>query len=262
MTVLDLATARPAAQALAGPSLPPRYDQGIVVAVVGTTVSLLVAGSQTVTPLVPYVASYFPTVGDTVVVGYFGDSPWVVGGLTPAAAVGPTIVCTSTTRPASPAGGQMIYETDTDRQMWSDGSNWRLTGNKTERVAANFDATVVSGTATEVARLTVNPGSGFPYKIDVDLYVHLFDTGASAFDVTLRQGGTAGTAGTGTAIRVWRVPAVTGDCAANFSGEVVAVPAGGSQLLRVDLTRIAGAGSLQAVNDPLHNILSARLIPS
>ena len=43
-------------------------------------------------------------------------------------AVGNMIVCTSTTRPASPFEGQRIYETDTNRELLYDGSAWdRLT---------------------------------------------------------------------------------------------------------------------------------------
>ena len=35
-----------------------------------------------------------------------------------------TGVCTSTTRPASPFDGQVIYETDTDRAMVWNGTSW------------------------------------------------------------------------------------------------------------------------------------------
>jgi hypothetical protein len=35
-----------------------------------------------------------------------------------------TGVCTSTTRPASPFEGQMIYETDTDKTFVYNGSTW------------------------------------------------------------------------------------------------------------------------------------------
>ena len=43
-------------------------------------------------------------------------------------AVGNIIVCTSTTRPATPFEGQRIYETDTNRELLYDGSGWdRLT---------------------------------------------------------------------------------------------------------------------------------------
>ncbi len=35
-----------------------------------------------------------------------------------------TIICTSSTRPASPVEGQTIYETDTDRQLVWNGSAW------------------------------------------------------------------------------------------------------------------------------------------
>lgn len=42
--------------------------------------------------------------------------------------VGNIIVCTSTTRPATPFEGQRIYETDTNRELLYDGSAWdRLT---------------------------------------------------------------------------------------------------------------------------------------
>lgn len=42
--------------------------------------------------------------------------------------VGNMIVCTSTTRPATPFEGQRIYETDTNRELLYDGSGWdRLT---------------------------------------------------------------------------------------------------------------------------------------
>ncbi len=44
-------------------------------------------------------------------------------------------VCTSTTRPASPYEGQVIYETDTDEIVIWDGSSW------TYKTGANFDST-------------------------------------------------------------------------------------------------------------------------
>ena len=44
-------------------------------------------------------------------------------------------VCTSTTRPASPYEGQLIFETDTDRLAFYDGSAWKAVG-----VASTIDA--------------------------------------------------------------------------------------------------------------------------
>jgi hypothetical protein len=41
-----------------------------------------------------------------------------------ATGVSPTIICTSTTRPASPFEGQAIYETDTDQNLVYTGSAW------------------------------------------------------------------------------------------------------------------------------------------
>jgi hypothetical protein len=82
VTVLDLSTVRPAAQALAQPEPAPRFAQGIVTGIVGNTVTLLVGASPLPVPGVPYAASYYPVVNDSVVVGYFDDSPFVLCGLT------------------------------------------------------------------------------------------------------------------------------------------------------------------------------------
>ena len=39
----------------------------------------------------------------------------------------PYVICTSGTRPSTPNEGQMIYETDTDRILFYDGSTWKRT---------------------------------------------------------------------------------------------------------------------------------------
>ncbi len=36
------------------------------------------------------------------------------------------LLCTSTSRPASPSEGMVIYETDTNTKRWYDGTNWQL----------------------------------------------------------------------------------------------------------------------------------------
>lgn len=49
----------------------------------------------------------------------------------PTSAIARPGVCTSSTRPASPYEGQVIYETDTDRIFVWNGTNWRLPGTPT-----------------------------------------------------------------------------------------------------------------------------------
>ena len=46
-------------------------------------------------------------------------------------------VCTSTTRPASPFEGQLIFETDTDRLAFYDGANWVGLGEDVQTVLGN-----------------------------------------------------------------------------------------------------------------------------
>ena len=65
------------------------------------------------------------------------DSGYGIGSVKPG-------VCTSTTRPASPFEGQMIYETDTDMVAFWNGSTWRY-------IAAT---TPTNGTVLQIASVT------------------------------------------------------------------------------------------------------------
>ena len=57
-----------------------------------------------------------------------------------------TIICTSSTRPASPFAGQQIYETDTSRTLAWDGAVWRYTSTFTA-TSATRPASVPTGTS-------------------------------------------------------------------------------------------------------------------
>jgi len=46
----------------------------------------------------------------------------------PSSRLSQAAVCTSTTRPATPYEGQMIYETDTDLILFWDGASWKICG--------------------------------------------------------------------------------------------------------------------------------------
>jgi hypothetical protein len=66
----------------------------------------------------------------------------------------PLIKCTSATRPAN-VDGQAIYETDTDRILIADGTNWtRVTGSE----AASGAGGTLGATATSYASVTLPPG--------------------------------------------------------------------------------------------------------
>lgn len=61
-------------------------------------------------------------------------------------------VCTSTTRPSNPYEGQMVYETDTDRTLFWNGSAWYPTWN----VAWGVVSTTAGGTSGKGYRTQVN----------------------------------------------------------------------------------------------------------
>lgn len=63
-------------------------------------------------------------------------------------------VCTSSTRPASPFEGQVIYETDTDKIMSYNGSAWRFVS-----VPSSTDPTASTSYAPTWTSLTVGNGT-------------------------------------------------------------------------------------------------------
>lgn len=87
-----------------------------------------------------------------------GDSPDVVRDITALAnAVDPLLaagyVCTSTTRPASPTPAQrIVWETDTLRHSYFDGTNWwPLTNPPRCKAAMSADSTIATSTPTTIA---------------------------------------------------------------------------------------------------------------
>ncbi len=68
-------------------------------------------------------------------------------------------VCTSTTRPASPYDGQMIYETDTDKTLVWNGSawyaNWNTAWGHIGRATATTSQTFNSASLTDFTGLSV-----------------------------------------------------------------------------------------------------------
>lgn len=80
------------------------------------------------------------------------------------------VICTSTTRPASPLPGQQIYETDTGKTQWWTGVAWQMQSfipNKTHRsravgqtITASTDTALLMGTSD----YNVGPNGGFAYN--------------------------------------------------------------------------------------------------
>lgn len=129
-----------------------------------------------------------PTVGDS-------DTSIATTGFVQTAVDRIRITCTSTTRPPHLAG-QTIYETDTKRELTSDGTDWFLTshfGNQPESVVIDVASVVVApGATTNVHSASLNIGStqyrrlagSFTFDIDVA------GTGLSAATIRLKANGT------------------------------------------------------------------------
>lgn len=95
---------------------------------------------------------------------------WPAGALT----YGQVFVCTSTTRPTSPVDGQFIYETDTDRLLVWNGTNWtqyRL-GFEPDRI---YNGGIANGTATSYTDIITQNSIlslPYPYRMEVVAYIH------------------------------------------------------------------------------------------
>lgn len=88
-----------------------------------------------------------------------------------------TIICTSSTRPASPFEGQKIYETDTDRELTYDSSAWVQT-------------TSLGGWSTWTPQLYQN--GNLTSTINHARYTRIGDTAIVQAKVSATQAGTAG----------------------------------------------------------------------
>lgn len=94
-----------------------------------------------------------------------------------ASAVKPMVVCTSSTRPASPASPTMIYETDKDRIRVWDGTTWAY-------VAGNGPRVILSRSTAQTIATGVTADITWPAEIDVDAW-HV----ASAAAITVGEAG-------------------------------------------------------------------------
>ena len=63
-------------------------------------------------------------------------------------------VCTSTTRPASPFDGQVIYETDTDKVLAYDGANWYAPSNTAWGIVGRAQKTTDTSLTTSLTDIS------------------------------------------------------------------------------------------------------------
>lgn len=91
------------------------------------------------------------------------DNPTLLGAITTQSlSAYPLIVCTSTTRPASPVEGMTIYETDTDFLLAYDGTAWKWVGGKVPFTHVRFTADTSLPTGENVVGFDrVVEGSGW-----------------------------------------------------------------------------------------------------
>ena len=120
-------------------------------------------------------------------------------------------VCTSSTRPAAPYEGQLIYETDTDRFWFYNGSSWVWCGGKAPRVSVfrtaaqsvstgsntlltwnseNVDTDSMHDNSTNPSRLTIPTGFLGRWRFDIGVTFAAAANGTRAAWITVNGAGT------------------------------------------------------------------------
>ena len=93
-------------------------------------------------------------------------------------------VCTSSTRPASPFEGQLIYETDTDLVLAYNGSSWRAVSDTSAtnggilQIVSTTKTDTFSTTSTSYVDVTGLSVSITPTSATSKVYIHCTTTGA------------------------------------------------------------------------------------
>lgn len=105
--------------------------------------------------------------------------------------LGPVVVCTSLTRPASPYEGLIIYETDTDRKLVYDGASWTVPKNQG---LVKMTETRIVGTGTHTITWSGIPNDNTRYN---NLMVfwrggRTLSPGGSGLRIRLNNNSTAG----------------------------------------------------------------------
>lgn len=94
-----------------------------------------------------------------------------------------TIICTSSTRPASPFAGQVVYETDTGMYQSYNGSAWIQNGGISSAGWTSFTPTISQGVSTNISK-----------SINYAKYTRFGNTVHYQFRIGITGAGTAGSA--------------------------------------------------------------------
>lgn len=103
-------------------------------------------------------------------------------------------VCTSSTRPASPFEGMYIYETDTDKTLFWNGSAWYPNWNTSWGIVAQVvnstsTSTTINGTTTVLTAPSFTAVAGRQYLIKASWTMY-GGTAGQVLDFDIRNGGT------------------------------------------------------------------------
>ena len=104
-------------------------------------------------------------------------------------------VCTSSTRPATPYEGQMIYETDTDKVLVYNGSawyaNWNTAWGKQAFTTNITSSSAITSTATQITSASTTFISGRSYKISYfEPQMYIASGSPSWMAVSIKNGAT------------------------------------------------------------------------
>jgi hypothetical protein len=105
-----------------------------------------------------------------------------------------TIICTSTTRPASPFEGQTVYETDTKRTLTYDGTGWyrfNQVVSDTGNLTSTFTTSATHTTPQTITGMSLTPSFGANRKLRFEAELNIYPSGGQqAMNVTFFRGST------------------------------------------------------------------------
>lgn len=153
------------------------------------------------------------------------------------------IVCTSGTRPSSPTEGMTVFETDTDKLLAYDGSNWSLPDNVAGGTLGYAQVTANQTGITSVTDLT-----GLSVSVTVGAGRRIRISGMAKVSNDTLGGRTAGRIQEGGTVLTDFVDfyAPAANASAVGYGSVVLTPSAGSHTYKLALQGVTGTASMSA----------------
>ena len=157
-----------------------------------------------------------------------------------------TIICTSSTRPASPFEGQTIYETDTKKQLTYDGAGWYPPWNQPWGLVAKAELSantsgITTGSDLATGDLTFTAVAGRAYRIYSQVLITI-GVADAYFGLQIKEGSTIHTTGISTVIQNTGLATLYASRVMTFSA--------GSHSLKMHVYRQLGAGNAATAISP------------